>query len=142
MDKKNEKIRIEAINKGVFLWEIAYRLGVTESTFSRWLRYNLPEGKEKAILAAIEEIYSERDPAPVSACVDVTQTVVSSAQSKLVFSVAEAAKALGVSRPTMYRLMQEEGFPVIQIGARKVVPIYGLEEWIEKQTQRGDPNAD
>lgn len=145
MDKKNAKIRIEATNKGVFHWEIADRIGVTDTTFSRWLRYDLPEYKEKAILAAIEEIYSERGPAPVPACVDVTQTVASSAPSKtvasyapskLAFSIAEAAKALGISRPTMHKLMQSDGFPYIQIGGRKLIPIVGLEEWIETNAER------
>ena len=53
---KNKKIRQEAENKGVFLWEIAERLGVTDSTFSRKLRRELPEEEQTAIIQIIKEI--------------------------------------------------------------------------------------
>lgn len=50
---------------------------------------------------------------------------------KLTYSVVEAAEALGVSKTTMYQLVKSEGFPVIQIGKRMVIPIKSLERWVE-----------
>ena len=51
-------------------------------------------------------------------------------QEKLVFNISEAAKCLGVSRPKMYELCRQEGFPVLQIGTRKLIPIEPLREWV------------
>lgn len=53
---QNKKIRQEAESKGVYLWEIAERLGVTDSTFSRKLRRELPEEEQTAIIQIIKEI--------------------------------------------------------------------------------------
>lgn len=53
---------------------------------------------------------------------------------KRTYSAAEAAKSIGVSRSTMYQLMNQQGFPVLHIGKRKVIPISALEKWIENHT--------
>ena len=39
---------------------------------------------------------------------------------KLAYSITEAAQVLGVSRPTVYALIKQPGFPVFQIGGRKL----------------------
>lgn len=52
---------------------------------------------------------------------------------KLCYSVQEAAKLLGISKPKAYELVQREGFPKIQIDRRILIPIAGLEEWLKKQ---------
>ena len=52
---------------------------------------------------------------------------------KLVYSVAEAAQVLGISRAKMYELVRVDGFPVLHIGNRKVVSRKGLERWVDKQ---------
>lgn len=44
----------------LFQWEVAEKLKINEFTLSRWLRSNLSEDKEKAILEAIE-ILSQKD---------------------------------------------------------------------------------
>lgn len=36
--------------------------------------------------------------------------------AELTYSVTEAAKALGVSRSTMYNLIHSEGFPTFPVG--------------------------
>lgn len=54
---------------------------------------------------------------------------------KLVLTVEEAGKMLGVSRPTAYQLSRSEGFPAIRIGRRVLVPVQQLKEWIAQQTQ-------
>lgn len=45
---------------GIYQWEIAGELGVSDITVSRWLRYELPQEKKELILAAIEKIKEAR----------------------------------------------------------------------------------
>lgn len=59
MKKCNEQIRTAAKSKGVFLYSIAEALGVSENTFNRWLRHELPESKKRDILTIIDKIASE-----------------------------------------------------------------------------------
>lgn len=54
---------------------------------------------------------------------------------KLAYSVAETAQVLGVSRPTVYALMKQSGFPVFQIGGRKLISVDGLRNWVRNQTE-------
>lgn len=54
---------------------------------------------------------------------------------KMVYSVKEAAKVLGVSEITMYELVNRTGFPAIRVGKRMgriVIPVEGLKRWLEK----------
>jgi excisionase family DNA binding protein len=53
---------------------------------------------------------------------------------RLTISIEEMAKQLGIFRPTAYTLANSEGFPVLKIGKRKVVPAQGLQEWIKKNS--------
>lgn len=54
---------------------------------------------------------------------------------KLTYTVSEAAAALGVSRPTIYRLLHRQDFPSLKIGGRTLVSRAGLERWVDQQTQ-------
>ena len=54
---------------------------------------------------------------------------------KLAYSLTETAQVLGVSRPTVYALIEQPGFPVFQIGGRKLVSVEGLRDWIRSQTE-------
>lgn len=54
--KENEKIRRAAKEAGVYLWEIAYSLGMTDGYFSRKLRFPLSPQEESKILLVIEEL--------------------------------------------------------------------------------------
>ena len=56
---------------------------------------------------------------------------------KLVLSVAEAAKIVGISDRYMYSLVKTEGFPTIRIGKRLLVSRPGLERWLEAKAQKG-----
>ena len=53
---------------------------------------------------------------------------------RLVISVSEAAKILGVSNSTAYRLARENRIPVIRIGSSVRVNLRQLEKWIEEHT--------
>lgn len=56
---------------------------------------------------------------------------------KKTYSVEEAAQVIGISARYMYDLVKTEGFPVIQVGRRLLVPIKALDLWLEEQSQRG-----
>lgn len=59
-------------------------------------------------------------------------------KEKLGLSVTEAAALLGVSRPTVYELINREDFPSFRIGTRRVISRAGLERWVEAQAARGE----
>ena len=46
------------------------------------------------------------------------------------------ATALGISRAGAYELARSEGFPVLRIGNRIVIPKDKLQEWVDKQTEK------
>lgn len=48
-------------------------------------------------------------------------------------STAEAARLLGVSRPTIYQLINRADFPAFKVGARTLISVAGLERWVEAQ---------
>ncbi len=51
----NEAIRREMKEAGIFCWQIADKLGVSESTFFRWMRRELPEERRREIMAAVRK---------------------------------------------------------------------------------------
>lgn len=60
MMKANMQIRRLAGEKLIFQWQIADRLGVSEPTFYRWMRKELPEEKRKQVINAILDIEAEQ----------------------------------------------------------------------------------
>ena len=53
----------------------------------------------------------------------------------------DAAKLLGVSRPTLYTLLNRSDFPSFRVGNRVLISVAGLREWIDRQTQTKAVNA-
>jgi excisionase family DNA binding protein len=51
---------------------------------------------------------------------------------RLVVSVQEAARACGLSRATMYRLISAGKLTTVKIGSRRLVPITALDNLLEK----------
>ena len=64
MIKRNTEIRAAAKSAGVFLYEIAEKLDVSEPTFIRYMRKELSDGMKVKVLAAIEEIKQEHESDP------------------------------------------------------------------------------
>lgn len=64
MIKCNTEIRAAAKSAGVFLYEIAEKLDVSEPTFIRYMRKELSDGMKVKVLAAIEEIKQEHESDP------------------------------------------------------------------------------
>ena len=52
----NQDIRSAAQDAGVRLWMVAARLGLTDSSFSRKLRFELTEDEKHRILSIIKEL--------------------------------------------------------------------------------------
>ncbi len=52
----------------------------------------------------------------------------------LMLSVMNVAALFGISRSHAYDLVHEEGFPVMEIGSRIIVPKDALIRWIESKT--------
>ena len=57
----NADIRKTAQESGVRLWEVAERLGIADSTFSRKLRRELPETEKQRIFAIIDDIVHQQN---------------------------------------------------------------------------------
>lgn len=58
--------------------------------------------------------------------------------TKLTVSITDTAEILGVSVPTVYKLIKRDDFPSFKVGRRTLISYVGLSEWIERQTaERG-----
>lgn len=56
---------------------------------------------------------------------------------KLTLSVTEAAEALGISRRSMYELLNCDDFPAaLKIGRRRLISTELLAEWVRTQAQK------
>lgn len=53
----------------------------------------------------------------------------------LAVSPAECARLLGISRPKVYELIHQTGFPSFKLGSRTLISVDGLREWISRQLQ-------
>ena len=61
--------------------------------------------------------------------------------AELVYSVIEAAQALGISRRAMYNLLNQEGFPAaLKIGGRRLISKELLADWVKEQAKKGAGN--
>lgn len=59
--------------------------------------------------------------------------------AELTLSITEAAKALGVSRPTMYQIINREDFPAFRLGSRVLISRELLAEWVKRQAEKEEP---
>lgn len=57
----NEHIKRYAKDRGVKLWEVAYRYGITDATFSRKLRRELPTHEQEKIIEIIDDLAKEKE---------------------------------------------------------------------------------
>ena len=57
---KNVEIRNRAKERGVFLWEIAEKLGINDGNLSRRLRKELSESQKEQIFEIIDELSKEK----------------------------------------------------------------------------------
>ena len=60
MKRANQEIREYAAKNGVYLWEIALAMGISEPTMTRKLRMELPEHDREMIIRVINELAAMR----------------------------------------------------------------------------------
>lgn len=58
---KNKQIRDELKLKGVKQWELAEALGVSEFTFTRWLRKEVSETRRNELIEIISKLAEEKN---------------------------------------------------------------------------------
>ena len=58
--RANKEIKTRAKEKGVFLWEVADKIGIIDTSFSRKLRHELPDNEKQEIFKIIDELAAEK----------------------------------------------------------------------------------
>lgn len=56
----NEQLRAVMRENNIYMWQVAKKLNVYETSFSKWFREELSEERKQQVLSAIEEIKLER----------------------------------------------------------------------------------
>lgn len=56
----NKDIVKKILVSGLKKWQVAEAVGIVDTTFSKWLRRELPEEKKATIMAAIDKLIAER----------------------------------------------------------------------------------
>lgn len=56
---------------------------------------------------------------------------------KLALNISETAALLGVSRPTVYRLLRRADFPAFRIASKTMISREGLAQWVRDQAGCG-----
>ena len=55
---------------------------------------------------------------------------------KLAYSVPEMAEALSIGTTKAYALVKRDDFPKVKVGERIIVPISGLQRWLDKESAK------
>ena len=58
--RANKEIKTRAKEKGVFLWEVAEHLKISDPTMTRKLRKELPDSEKQEIFKIIDELAAEK----------------------------------------------------------------------------------
>lgn len=56
---------------------------------------------------------------------------------KRALSITEVAELLGVSRPTIYKMIQEGEIPALRLRRRYVIPVEELDNWMRIESWSG-----
>lgn len=62
--------------------------------------------------------------------------------NKLTMSVHEMSEQMGISLPKAYELTKQEGFPVLRVGKRVIIPVSAFENWLmDEVSSRAETKA-
>ena len=64
---RNLDVRNYAKQKGVYLYEVAEVLGISEPTLMRWLRTNLTDERKAAMIEAIDRVAAQHEQSTATA---------------------------------------------------------------------------
>jgi excisionase family DNA binding protein len=67
---------------------------------------------------------------------DVLIAATSGPTERLAYSPSEAAEALGVSKPTVYKLLHNGQLRSIMVGNRRLIPRTGIEAFLEGDREK------
>lgn len=56
----NKEIKALLHKENIFMWQVAKKLGVHETTFCKWFREQLSQEQIQKVLSAVEEIKLDR----------------------------------------------------------------------------------
>lgn len=56
----NEQIKTFMRKNDVYMWQVAKKIGIHETSFCKWFREELSQEQIQCILSAVEEIKSDR----------------------------------------------------------------------------------
>ncbi|NNU94675.1 hypothetical protein ETC01_16250 [Geobacillus sp. NFOSA3] len=59
MVKRNDDIRRSIRESGLHQWMVAEHLGISEATFTRWLRTEMSSERKRMVMDAIQELKRE-----------------------------------------------------------------------------------
>ena len=51
----------------------------------------------------------------------------------LTYTIEQFCKAANIARPTAYGLIHADGFPVVRVGAKYIIPRRAAQEWLESR---------
>lgn len=54
-------------------------------------------------------------------------------EDRIAISVEEAARMVGLSRAAFYPIVMAGDVPSVKVGARRLVPMNALREWMDRQ---------
>ena len=57
---------------------------------------------------------------------------------KLAYTVKEAAESIGISDRKLHDLTRIDGFPVVRLGGRVLIPVEPLREWLRDKAASGE----
>ncbi len=56
----NQEIRAVMRDNNIYMWQVAKKLNIYETSFCKWFREELSEERKQQVLSAIKEIKSDR----------------------------------------------------------------------------------
>ncbi len=59
-DMDNKQIRVVMRDNNIYMWQVAKKLNVNETSFCKWFREELSEERKQQVMSAIEEIKLDR----------------------------------------------------------------------------------
>ena len=60
VDMDNKQIRVVMRDNNIYMWQVAKKLNVNETSFCKWFREELSEERKQQVMSAIEEIKLDR----------------------------------------------------------------------------------
>lgn len=61
MKERNEEIKNYIRTRRVAFWQVAEKIGIADTTFSRLLRYPIDENRRQQIIEAVDELALEQE---------------------------------------------------------------------------------